>query len=101
MIHYLTEWDCAPLALFYALKCQVVSKERLRTIVTLFNGVADELRLNTDFTNSSLGFDEIVEAASKHREKRKGINQHDFTKGTIDLYNVILSELGTLIYEVD
>jgi hypothetical protein len=74
MIHYLNEWECAPLALFYALKCQVVSKERLRTIVTLFNGIADELSLNNDFANSNLGFDEIVEAASKHRDKRKGIN---------------------------
>jgi len=72
LLDNLDTWNCAPLALFFALKSTVVSKERLKSIKTFFNSIAQELdRIDVDIDD--IGFEEIVTAANQSRKKRKAL----------------------------
>lgn len=48
-----------------------------------------------------IGFDEIVKAANMFRSDRMTDKNQDYSKGTTDLQNAILSEFGSVIYEID
>lgn len=97
---YLKQWNCVAFALFYALKSTVVNKERLKSIRTFFNNIASELE-SEELELEEIGFDQIVMAANIHRSNRKATGNQDYSKGTTDLHNAILSEFGAVIYEVD
>lgn len=100
LVRGLQQWNCVPLALFFALKQNVVNTERLKSFKTFFNGIASEL-CNIGIDEDNIGFDEIVKAATLYRADRKAKGMQDYSKGTTDLYNAMLSEFGAVVYEID